>query len=177
MSYVQSMPDAKNDVVIPEKIDGYTVTIIGLAAFHFSDIITSVVIPDTIIEIGDSAFAGCKNLKDITLSKNISKISNATFQNCFSLEKITIPANVKSIERHAFSYCNNLKEITLNEGLTSICSSANALASVSASPMPSSVKCRPDIILWRIFSSTAFVFPCLNKYRCRINSGIMLPWV
>lgn len=57
------------DVTIPDKLDGYTVTEIGMNAFK-DDGLTSVVIPDTVQMIGSNAFYGNK-LSSVTLSSSV----------------------------------------------------------------------------------------------------------
>lgn len=80
------------DVVIPEKINGKTVTTIGKQAFGMKKL-TSVVIPEGVETIGQGAF-----------SAN-------------SLTTIKLPSTVKQIERLAFGANKNLSKVELNEGL------------------------------------------------------------
>jgi hypothetical protein len=49
-------------VVIPETINGYTVTSIGPQAFEDNDRMTSVTVPNSVTYIGSEAFAFCTNL-------------------------------------------------------------------------------------------------------------------
>ncbi|MDU5237108.1 MAG: leucine-rich repeat domain-containing protein, partial [Finegoldia magna] len=80
------------DVVIPEKINGKTVTTIGKGAFGRKGL-TSVVIPEGVETIDQGAF-----------SAN-------------SLTTIKLPSTVKQIERLAFGANKNLSKVELNEGL------------------------------------------------------------
>lgn len=80
------------DVVIPEKINGKTVTTIGKGAFARKGL-TSVVIPEGVETIDQGAF-----------SAN-------------SLTTIKLPSTVKQIERLAFGMNKNLTKVELNEGL------------------------------------------------------------
>ena len=50
------------ELIIPEKINGYSVTSIGSYAFVELNSLTSVEIPDSVTSIGFSAFAGCDKL-------------------------------------------------------------------------------------------------------------------
>ena len=59
------------NVVIPNTINGYSVTSIGAYAFSGKDI-SSVIIPDTVISLGNYSFYNCSKLKTVTLSKNLS---------------------------------------------------------------------------------------------------------
>lgn len=67
---------------------------------------TSFIIPNSVLEIGDSVFKDCKNLKNIEINDNITMISSYAFSGCSSLEKIVIPKNIKTIGGYAFSNCS-----------------------------------------------------------------------
>ena len=94
--------------------------IINHIAFANCDYLTSIVIPNSVIFIGNSAFLGCPNLMSITLSNNLISIGERAFQQCSSLTSIVIPNTVTFIGREAFSNCFNLATIDLSESLTSI---------------------------------------------------------
>ena len=65
------------DVIIPQEIDGYTVREIGYHAFFLNSEIESVVIPDSVEEIGWSSFYECANLSRVQLGKNIKRIETS----------------------------------------------------------------------------------------------------
>jgi hypothetical protein len=73
--------------------------------------LTSIVIPDSVEEIGANAFAGCTNLKDVTLGKNVRWLGRNAFEDCTSLESIIIPANVTGLEMWVFRNCRNLTSV------------------------------------------------------------------
>lgn len=64
------------DIAIPEEIEGYPVATIGYRAFHLSEMITSVSLPDNLIRIEEEAFAGCKLLKSLVIPQNVQSIGN-----------------------------------------------------------------------------------------------------
>lgn len=64
------------DIAIPEEIEGYPVATIGYRAFHLSEMITSISLPDNLITIEDEAFAGCKLLKSLVVPQNVQSIGN-----------------------------------------------------------------------------------------------------
>ena len=76
--------DTSGHVEIPATIDGYTVTKIGNSAF-LGDEITSVTIPDTMVEIGEATFAHCPNLVTVKIPKSVTQISESAFMDCESL--------------------------------------------------------------------------------------------
>lgn len=105
-----------SELVVPEKIDGQTITSIG--SFAFSDsVFGSIVLPDTVTEINNYAFNNCSELKSITLPKEIVSIGYGVFAYCSSLRSITLPDKLTSIDEYAFYNCSALEEITIPKGV------------------------------------------------------------
>ena len=111
---------AKGELEIPEKIDGYKVTIIGVDAFYGCNALTSVTIPEGVTSIGKCAFWSCGNLTSINIPQGVTSIGEYAFWSCESLTSITIPEGVTSIGENAFEDCNSLTSITIPQSVTSI---------------------------------------------------------
>ncbi|MDE6473096.1 MAG: leucine-rich repeat domain-containing protein, partial [Ureaplasma sp.] len=97
--------------------------------------LTSIVIPNSVSEIGEAAFLGCNNLESITLPNSLKTIGQAIFRDTKSLKSITIPSLIRNIPKYAFaasgltsivipdltweiwegafSDCNNLESVTI----------------------------------------------------------------
>ena len=86
---------------------------IGNCAFYACTNLTSVIIPDSVCELGLATFAECSNLRTITIPDSVSSLDK-TFWGCTSLTSISIP-NVISIGEHTFEGCSNLTTIILND--------------------------------------------------------------
>ena len=115
---------------------------IGKRAFFQNERLHQVVMPYTLLEIGDSAFEGCGNLKRITLTERLERIGSASFKNtglktivfpksvyyigseafagCTEMDKIKIPANIDHIADGMFEGCTQLKKIDFSESLREI---------------------------------------------------------
>lgn len=93
---------AEGELVIPETIDGMTVTGITKNAFENCTELTKVVIPNTVTTISSSAFKGCKKLEEVVMSENTTSIEWSAFANCESLYNITIPEKVTTIGSTVF---------------------------------------------------------------------------
>ena len=70
------------NIIIPEKIEGHTVTHIAEYAFSGYTNIKTVEIPDSVRAIGDYAFWGCESLVSVSLSNQITKLSENIFLGC-----------------------------------------------------------------------------------------------
>lgn len=112
--------DAARELVIPEYIEGYPVTAIDDRAFDTCFAISSVIIPDTVITIGNGAFSYCHYLNSVTVGSGCTTIGDGAFYSCYSLTSVDIKEGVTSIGRNAFSWCECLSSITLPESVTSI---------------------------------------------------------
>ena len=89
-------------------------------AFELSTALKEIIIPDTVVKMGQRTFWGCKELKKVNISKKLDTISSNVFDSCTNLESITIPSSVTSIGYQAFSVCSNLLNITIPASVTSI---------------------------------------------------------
>lgn len=105
---------------VPDKIQGYPVTQIGLAAFAGNEKVEEIIISDSVVDISPCAFLNCSKLKSVKLPSKITKIGYKTFTGCSSLEKITIPDTVTEIGSDAFNNCIALAEVKFSAGLTKI---------------------------------------------------------
>ena len=112
------------DIIVPSSVsyngNDYNVTSIGDSAFHHCKSLTSITIPNGVINIGHHAFYGCSGLTSITIPDGVTNIGGGTFLDCSSLTSITLPDGVTSIGNSAFSGCSGLTSITLPDGVTSI---------------------------------------------------------
>lgn len=106
-------------VVIPSKINGFTVETIGHAAFERSAV-TSVTIPDSVTAIHDGAFANCSQLTNISIPNSVTYIGFSAFNSCTSLKNITLPSSLSTIQSSAFYNCGNLETIRIPVSVTFI---------------------------------------------------------
>ena len=127
-------------VVIPDTIDGKSVTSIGAWVFSGFTSLTSITIPDSVTSIGESAFNGCTSLTSITIPDGVTSIGDDAFSGCSSLTSITIPDSVTSIGYGAFNGCTSLTNITIPDSVTSIGYGAfNGCTSLTSITIPNGV--------------------------------------
>ena len=102
---------AGGDVVVPAEIDGFTVDVIGINVFK-GDTITSLTLPDTVLELRSNAVSSCEKLTNVTLSQSLVVINRMNFFSCNALSEVTIPASVRYIGDTSFRFCDALRKIT-----------------------------------------------------------------
>ena len=83
--------------------------------------ITSVVIPNTVMSIGESAFTD-NQLTEVTIPSSVTSIKDRAFENN-RLTSVVIPDSVTTIGKFAFYY-NRLSSLTIPSSVTSIGDSA-----------------------------------------------------
>ncbi|MCR5461993.1 MAG: leucine-rich repeat domain-containing protein [bacterium] len=104
-----------SEIIIPE-----TVTEIGEEAFKGCGGIETLALPNGLTKAGKYAFADCGKLVIDALPENVVLISEGLFQNDSSISTFTINENITSIGAHAFDGCSNLVINSLNDSITTI---------------------------------------------------------
>ena len=102
-------------VIIPN-----SVIEIGSDAFYGCTQLTSVDIPESVTVIGSWAFADCASMKNLTLGQSVTTIGEYAFRNCSQLTSVEIPASVTGIGSSAFEGCTSMKSLTLGQSLVTI---------------------------------------------------------
>ena len=113
---VEEYRGTDTEVFIPTEINGYTVIELYISCFYYSNI-TSISIPNTVVEIDAQAFIGCENLTNIKIPNSVTTIGNGAFSNCTSIENLIIPDSVISIGNGAFCCCTNLKTVIIGKNV------------------------------------------------------------
>ena len=97
----------------------YGLTSIGANAISKTGLET-IVIPDTVTEMGGSALAYNDNLKNVTLSKSMTAVPSRGFVGCESLTELTLPASIQDCgvtdTSVAFNDCTSLQNIYVADG-------------------------------------------------------------
>lgn len=110
-------------LVIPQSYEGNKVTRIYKSQNFKNkgyDSVKEVILPNTIIEIGDNAFSNCHQLESIAIPDKVKKIGENAFLNCINLENLTLGNGLKEIGNFAFRRCEKIKEITIAKGVNRI---------------------------------------------------------
>ena len=88
------------------------------ALYLNGELVTELIIPDSVTSIGSYAFADCSSIKSITIPDSVASISERAFSGCSGLTSIRLPNSVTNIGECAFSGCSGLTSITIVQGNT-----------------------------------------------------------
>ena len=83
----------------------------------YSDVLTSLTIPDNIKQIGEYAFSNNRNLETVMLPINLKRIEGRAFIECYKLKTCVIPNRVEYIGEAAFANCHGIELIDLPQSL------------------------------------------------------------
>ena len=132
-----------NSTIIPNSVMN-----IGNSAFYGCSALTSITIPNSVMNIGNSAFYGCSALTSITIPNSVTNIREYAFYQCSNLTSVTIPNSVTNIGNDAFYGCSALTSITIPNSVTNIgryvfsyCSSLTSIISESNTPPSCDDRC------------------------------------
>ena len=96
-------------------ISEVNITALPIQAFYKSTNVENLILPNTLITIGEEMFYQSK-LKTVVIPANATTIGNSAFEQCASLILIDIPANIETIGNSAFYGCSSLATVTFEKG-------------------------------------------------------------
>lgn len=109
----------REHVLIPSEIGGFPVTALADKAFYEKHV-TTVVVPDSVTEIGDLCFSGDNYLLSLTLPDGLAELSYGALESCYSLMDFDLPKGLKTIGAGALQAIFYLTHLTIPAGVTDI---------------------------------------------------------
>ena len=105
---VKYSKDGRKLLKAPKELrGGYSVKegtrIICNHAFFWCSSLSNIVVPNSVISIGDRAFSCCSSLSSIVIPDSVISIGNGVFSGCLLLEYISIPKSVICLNKNPFS--------------------------------------------------------------------------
>jgi len=166
----------QGDLVIPDQLDGHDVGYINEAAFLNAKGVTSISIPATVTDMGNSVFMGCDNLERFIVREGNYYFSVTedgvlladdnqllvAYPAGKAGDSYTIPGTVDEIASAAFSFSKNLKEVILPDSLVYIDEWSFAYSALEKINIPGHVIQIDDY---------AFAY-CDNLHDVTLNSGL-----
>lgn len=93
---------------------------IGNYAFRDCIKLRTIVMPNTVRELGVGVFGNCSSLEEIQLSNRIEVLSSQVFSYCTALKNIHIPEGIKAMQGFLFQGATALANISLPTSLETI---------------------------------------------------------
>lgn len=106
-------------VLIPPAIDGLPVTALADKAFYEKHV-TTVVVPDSVTQIGDLCFSGDNYLVSLKLPDGLAELPYGALESCFRLIDFDLPQGLKKISASALQFNQYLTHLDLPGGLMEI---------------------------------------------------------
>lgn len=109
--YGQQAYKGIQSVLLPESL-----VVLGQEAFSNCYSLQMMTIPNKVTTLENKTFLNCYNLKDVKLSNILTTIGANCFENCMSLNDMTFPVSLSQIGSNAFHSCANekVKYVTVN---------------------------------------------------------------
>ena len=79
-----------------------------------NQLITNLIIPESVTEISDYAFFGCDSITSLMIEGEMIAIGNYAFHNCNLLSQLSVNCNESTIGDYAFYDCNLLSQLSVN---------------------------------------------------------------
>lgn len=118
-------------ITLPADYKGSTYRI-GEQAFAAATQLTSVTIPEAVVEIGKSAFDGCTGFTAMTVPNSVTKIEEKAFNGCSNIATISFGANLTQLGANALTGCTSIQEINCS-AVTPPSANANTFTNVPTS--------------------------------------------
>ena len=104
------------DVVIPSKLDNYTVTRVGEKLFYYNREVTSVSFPDSVKKLDPfTLYESSFKIKKVTFGKYVTEIPSFFLFSCYGIKSYTIPPQVTKVDYTSFPKA--LKTLIIGKGL------------------------------------------------------------
>ena len=121
---VKYSKDGRKLLKAPQELKGCYSVKEGTRIIFKCSSLTSIVISNSVVSIGDNAFKGCNSLSNVVIPNSVTTIEAGAFWDCSSLTSIVIPNSVVSIGGSAFSGCSSLTSTLIPNSVVSIGDSA-----------------------------------------------------
>ena len=101
------------EVIIPQTVNGITVTGIGEKVFEGCDKLTTIILPDTVESIGAFAFGSCTSLSDMAFYSEVTDKQAVVAD--YVTGQLTLPERLHTLDSSAFFNCVSIKTFAIDK--------------------------------------------------------------
>lgn len=87
----------------------------GADLYLNGEIVTTLIIPDSVVNISRYAFYGCKSITSLIIGDSVISIGDSAFSECHNLRSVTLGEKIENID--GFYHCYKLVEVINNSSL------------------------------------------------------------
>lgn len=174
---IRSYTGHRNNISIPNYIDGKPVTSIGSHAFDKEIGLRQINLPENLTNISDNAFRDCINLIRMTIPEGVEKIGSFAFYGDVRLSSIIFEgsSSLEKIESFAFANCCKLQRFEIPGGVDVVDGSVffgdTSLAHISVGPGNNSFV-SIDGVLLDFDKNTIVAYPVSKASEYDIPDGV-----
>ena len=106
-------------IKIPSTYNGVPVTKIADEAFRNVLALKHIIIPESIVSVGNAAFKACLNLISVTILGNELSIGKEVFWDCHNLKSVSF-SSITALNDYAFLGCESIENVILSDKITVI---------------------------------------------------------
>lgn len=99
---------------------GDGVTRIGNCAFLWANNLTTALLSDTVVSLGDYAFAKCLSMHTVRIPQRLTSFGTGCFLLCQNLDHFVLPEGTKSVPDKMFSECGAMTYVEMADSIESI---------------------------------------------------------
>lgn len=109
----------ESTLILPSQIEGKDVKKLAFSFLRSEgeEVVSNLIMSDTITELNIDLFQGNRTLKSITFSKGLKTIDKRVCQDASALETIILPDGLEVIEHAAFNNCDALKSVVVPDSV------------------------------------------------------------
>jgi hypothetical protein len=146
---------------------GSSLQVIRSGAFENSGL-TSISLPEPLVDIEASAFSGCTSLSGFEASYNLSTIGANVFEGCTALETAWLDG-VMTLGSEAFLGCTSLASVSLSNGITIGSGAFSGCSSLEKLILPKS--CMLETGALSDFDNDVYYRGNIDEWLCCIGDG------
>jgi hypothetical protein len=107
------------NLALPDRLNGRTVSRIGIRSFENTMGLTGVMIPNTVTQIAAQAFMSCRNLAAVAIPSSVKRLDDGAFA-FTALTSVKVPDSVVHLGDQTFLDCHRLTSVQLGKSITNL---------------------------------------------------------